>query len=210
MLVGLAAGLWPEAIFPPSGGPSPAPLPVLQSLAVAQVAFALLIYPLVLLCRAEAPVASPAGYWRSVVLESLVFLLLALPFYIPAAFLADAVAGDAVRTAASVASVFPLAWAAGAHFAAHRRARSAVLLGLVLIALGMPAAYYVALEFFPSGAAATPGNLSPLVFAWRTAAARLPGLLPRPLWAWLVWPAAAICLLLAMAMLGRCATRPRA
>ena len=34
-------GLWPEVIFPPSGGPKPAPLPVLQSLAVAQVVFVL-------------------------------------------------------------------------------------------------------------------------------------------------------------------------
>jgi len=203
MLAGLAAGLWPEAIFPPTGGAKASPLPVLQSLAVAQVAFVLLMYPLVLLCRAERSPALRAGYWRSVVAESFVLLVVSVPFYIPAAFLADAVAADVVRTAACVASVFPLAWAAGGHFAARRRAPWAVLLALVLIALGLPAVVYVALEFFPAGAAAAPGNLSPLVFAWRTAAARLPGILPRPLWAWLVWPVAAICLSLGMAAAGR-------
>ncbi len=53
-------------------------------------------------------------------IESAVYLLLAVPFYIPAAFLADAVVGDAVRTGICVASAFPLAWAAGAFFHRNR------------------------------------------------------------------------------------------
>ena len=206
LLAGLAAGLWPEAVFPTRQSPRPAPLPTLQTLAVAQGAFILLIYPLVLLLRARRRAASGASlsYWRPVLAESMVFLAISVPFYIPAAFLADAVSADGVRTGLHVASLLPVAWAAGAHFARRRAGDWAVLLALVVVALGLPAGAYIALEFFRPGPGRVLSLLAPGLLAWRTAAARQPALLPQPVWAWLIWPGAA-----AIGLLGHLFARPR-
>ena len=50
-LAGLGAGFWPDVIYPSPPDFHPAPLPVLQTLAVAQVGFFLLIYPIILFRR---------------------------------------------------------------------------------------------------------------------------------------------------------------
>ena len=195
LLAGLASGLWHDAIFPSRDSLQPAPLPVLQSLAVAQVAFVLLAYPMVLLRRSRrtsgVPAASVRTFWPETIVESSVYLLLAVPFYAVGAYLADATATDAVRTGLYLAGLLPLAWAAGAHFTDRRRGTSIVVLLLAITALGVPAAYYIALEFFPSGSGRWLRELAPATFAWRTGAARQDWWLPWPRWPWLLWPAVA-------------------
>ncbi|MCK4602408.1 MAG: hypothetical protein KAU28_08065, partial [Phycisphaerae bacterium] len=52
-LAGLAVGLWPDAVYPSKQIVRPASLPALQTLALAQISFMLLAYPLVLLRRDE-------------------------------------------------------------------------------------------------------------------------------------------------------------
>ena len=202
LLAGLGAGLWPETLWPTLAATDAAPLPTLQTLAVAQVLFILLVYPMVLLKRFAPPRTPgdgdenppPAGempYWRPVLAESAVFMLLAVPFYIPAAFLADATVADVVRHVICISTFFVVAWLAGAHFAQGRRGAWVVTLALLAVALGMPAACYAAAEFLSPTLKYWLAKVTPVLLAWDSAAARGPGLLPRPLWAWLGWLAAA-------------------
>jgi hypothetical protein len=217
-LIGLALGLWPEAVRPSLEDIRTAPLPTLRCVALAQVAFILLVYPLVLASRlgphgpppqmpgpekALAPARETGApdplavaretrptdkfYWLSAALESVVFLVISVPFYVPAAWLGDAVAPDAVRAALCVAAMFPVAWVAGA-LLARGPGRGAVLTVLLLVAVGLPAAWYVALEFLPRLRADWLVHLAPATFTWQQAASRLPSWTPHPLWAWLLWP----------------------
>lgn len=188
-LAGLAAGLWPGAIFLPRTAHAGAPLPALQALAVAQIAFGLLVQPLVALRRARG--GAVRRYWPGAVASRAAYLFLTLPFYIAAAYLADAVAADAVRAAIYVACVWTLPLVAGSHLAAGRAGRSVVMLVLVVAALGLPAAHYIALEFVTPRCAAFFARLSPFTFAWIVSGPRGGCWYPQPLWALLVWPAVA-------------------
>lgn len=194
LLVALAAGLWPESVYPHHYEPQSAPLTTLRATAVAQVAFILLIYPLSILGRLHRgtqPVASE-NYWKPVLTESAMFLLVGGIFYVPAAYLANATVFDTVRTALYIASLFPLSWVAGAYFIRRPRATAGVILLLVVIALGLPAAYYISLEFLKPGPNRWIEALSPALFAWKTSAPRLGTITPQPLWAWLTWPGIAL------------------
>ncbi|MHC4983961.1 MAG: hypothetical protein ACYTF6_12450 [Planctomycetota bacterium] len=183
-LAALAAGLWPEAVLV-----SPAPLRPLHALAVAQLTFGLLVQPLVVLWRAQR--GAVRRYWPAAIAEWCVYLFLAVPFYVAAAYIADAVAVDVVRVAIYVACVWTLPLTAGAHFAARRPGKGLVVLVLTLAALALPAAHYVALEFVTPGCARFFARLSPATFAWTTSAARGACWYPRPLWAAFAWPAVA-------------------
>ena len=158
LLAGLAAGLWPRTLWPELTHSTAAPLPTLQTLATAQLMFFLVIYPMVLIRRfggegapdAQGPAAS---YWRTVPAESALLMLLAVPLIIPAAFLANATVTDVIRHVICLAAFWPLVWLAGAHFARRRRGAWLVTGGLLLIALGAPAACYIATEFLTPAAA---------------------------------------------------------
>jgi len=200
LLAGLAAGLWPETLWPAIERRNAAPLPTLHTLAVAQLLFFLLVYPMVLLKRfsprSGPPAATPGPpaqrpYWRTVLPESLLLIVVAGPFYLPAAFLADATATDALRVAFCVASFLPLAWLAGAHFVRARRGASAVTLALLIIALALPAASYIAIEFLTPPAAHWTSMTTPALIVWRSATARVSTLWTQPLWTALAWPALA-------------------
>ena len=187
-LAGLAAGLWPEAIYPSRVDVRAAPLPVLKTLAVAQVAFFLLAGPLVLW---SLHAASPKRYWPRAAATLAAYLLAAAPFYVVGAYLADATPVDAVRTCVYIVCLMPAVAAAGVWLSAGGAARAVVLVGMPAVAIGLPAAYYMALEFLPAvGRAEWIRLLAPATFAWRTAASRGGSLLPSPAWAVLVWPAA--------------------
>jgi len=186
-LAGLAAGLWPEAVFLSRDPAAGAPLPTLKTLAASQIAFGLLVWPLVVLARAQR--GPRRRYWGGAVAEMIIYLVLAGPFYVAAAYLADAVATDVVRSAIYVACVWTLAVAAGAQLGSGKPGRVVVV--LVLAALGLPAAHYVALEFITPESARLLGRLSPATFAWSASASRGPSWYPQPLWAAIVWPAAA-------------------
>jgi len=189
LLAGLAAGLWPDAIYPARAELRPAPLPTLKALAVAQVAFILLGYPLVLFGRRRRE--WPARFWAAVLVESAGLLVAAVPFYLVAAYLADATAIDTVRTAIYAAALMPLAWSAGAWMARSPRWRPWVAVDMITITLALPAAYYIAREFLTPDPMDWLWHLAPATFAWQTASSRAPSLLARPLWALTIWPLAA-------------------
>lgn len=231
-LAGLAVGLWTEAVFVDRHGPPAAALPTLRSLAVAQVLFGLLAWPVIAVRRGrQGPQRwlPPAG-------ELGLCLLSAGPFYVAAAWFADAVWTDALRTALYVACVWSFALAAGVWLSTVRGSAEAPTLcheedarhrddggteaaGLrraggtpgaavvhllcVLAAVGMPMAHYVALEFGTAPAANAIARLSPSTFAWNTAGPRRGAWWPEPLWAAAFWPLLAVACASLRAMLAR-------
>jgi len=199
LVAAMAAGLWHEAIYPPREALQPAPLPTLQTLAVGQVAFFLLIYPLILLRRSCRQPIRPNLARR--VVEAAGLFAVTVPFYLAASYLGDAVASDVIRVALYVACLVPLSLVAGS-LLARARAAPAVLLGMLIVAMGLPAAYYLAREFFAASAGGWLWQLSPASFAWELARARGGGCLPGPAWAVLVWPGVAAGAALAGALVG--------
>ena len=210
-LGGLAAGLWPDAIYPSSGDFRPAPLPVLHTLAVAQVGFFLLVYPIVLFRRnslqsetlptgrqvRNPPLRAAAGpkpclpAGRYEIFETLGLFLATVPFYVAAGWVADATVVDCLRTGIAVAAICPLGWVAG-RLLARPAARGPVLAGLLGITIGLPGLYYIFRDFLRI----LPAEwmiwyLSPVTFVWSASAARNSSLFPEPIWAFLIWPCAA-------------------
>jgi hypothetical protein len=219
-LAGLAAGLWPGAIFFPRSLVGGA-LPALQSLGVAQVAFFLLAYPLIVSRRASKPSPMPKRVWLPCALESGLLLAATAPLYAAAAWVSDAVWGDCLRSALAVACLCPLSWAAGRGLAAARgsspgrgpatgqesaggdlpaekrspvagRGSSAILICLLLAAIGLPWAQYVCRDFAAADRAADVlWRISPATFVWDAAASRQPAWWPQPAWVIAIWVALA-------------------
>ncbi len=188
-LGGLAAGLWPDAIYPSSDDFRPAPLPVLHTLAVAQVGFFLLVYPIVLFRR--NPTQSEIPNLKSEILETLGLFLATVPFYVAAGWVADATVVDCLRAGIAVAAICPLGWVAG-RLLARPAARGPVLAGLLVIPIGLPGLYYIFRDFLRILPAEwVIWYLSPVTFAWSASAARNSLLFPEPIWAFLIWPCAA-------------------
>jgi len=199
LLGGLAGGLWPEVVYPGGDVYRPAALPTLRALAAAQAAFWLLAYPLIVLFRAAA--GRPRRWWPDTLVESLLWAFLTIPFYIPAVYLGDAVAADALRAAIYIACLWPFAWACGAWLSSPRRGRSVVLLGSVCVALGLPAAWYITAEFLAgAGLSECLWRIAPITQAWEVTAPRGSSVWPQPTWAVFVWPAAAVGVLAAFAL----------
>ncbi|MFP4054454.1 MAG: hypothetical protein ACLFV7_11400 [Phycisphaerae bacterium] len=199
-LLGLVAGLWPDAVHPAASTRS-AVLPTLSAVVVGQGVFLLLVYPLLLLRRQVHGTADPYG--RRVTGESVVALLTAAPFYVIGAFLADGTWLDAARVALQVALLFPLAWAAGL-WLGRPTARSAVLVAMAVIALGMIASWYIAAEFVPDAPRAILWEAAPLLRLWSLGLGRQEALFVGPIWAWAIWPTLA-----AVAGLVHLLTRPK-
>ena len=62
----------------------------------------------------------------------------------------------------------------------------------MLVAVAMPAAWYVAWDFLgAAGAVEWLWDLAPATFVYQAAGARRAGVLPRPLWAAACWPGVA-------------------
>jgi hypothetical protein len=207
LLAGLLAGLWPDAIYPPRYGVSPAPLPTLRTILLAQIAFALVAQPLIYMRRGQC--GQVANFWVEIIAETAAMFVVAAPFYYVAAYLADATLQDALRTAVYAGCLWFAAWAVSAHAWQPGRTQLgrtlAVVAGLVIF-LGLPAVYYLGKEFLwpdamPWANATGPGGdrlgrlywLTPALQAWDVAASRTGHWLPQPLWAALAWPGAAIC-----------------
>lgn len=240
-LLALAAGLWPEAIFPPSDNAlHAAPLPTLHTLAAGQVLFFLLVYPLVVGKRErEARHGGPsAGSGKNgglqisdfglkseilisgskrvscrdtnsefrdtffaTVTEIIGLFLVTIPFYFTAAWLGDATLRDVFRVVLAVAAVCPLSVLAG-RWLPRRGCAAWALIGLAVIALGLPGAWYIGVEFLGRSGQAL-WSASPVLFVWSSASARKATMLPQPLWAWLAWPILAV----AVTMIGVMADR---
>ena len=200
-LLALSVGLFPRIILASSQADSAGPPPALRALAVGQVAYLLLVYPLVLLARAgrgeraEPPQSSSPLALRAVAPEWLLWLLTALPFLAVGAYLADGTAADAVRVALLSALLLPTAWALARLARRGGTTMSLVLLLVVLAVLGGPAAWYLAVEFAPSPPPAWLWYAWPAALAWSAGAARADAWLPQPLWAWLLWPGVGLAVL---------------
>jgi hypothetical protein len=194
-LAGLTAGLWHERIVPSFSQPRSILLPTLQTLAVAQVFFFLLAYPIVLMKRQQGAEKNcglrnaDCGLKNrhfALLLELLGMFLVTTPLYIIAAWLSDAAARDVLRAILAVAAVCPLSVLAG-RLLARPAWRGGVMLLLLIIAMGLPGAWYICADFLYVSCDRL-RVLSPAVLAWTSAGARQANWLPEPLWAWLVWP----------------------
>jgi len=176
-LLGIAAGLWPEAIVFPKTPRRMTPLPTLSALAAAQVVFLLLIYPLIMLRRAtkHAGVAerttTPSFYNFCPGLataELAALVVAATPFYVVAAYFADGGASDVFRTALCVGAFIPLSvglcgWCLPARSPATRC--TALILGLSVAAC-LPAGVYLAHEFLRPAWADWLWQAAPVTLAW--------------------------------------------
>lgn len=188
-LIALAAGFWPGAIHP-SATEQGGALPALRCLAVAQAAFFLLAYPLILARRVR--LRGAARFWSSCAAESAVLLAAAAPLYAAAAWVSDALWTDCLRAALAVACLCPLAWSAGLWVARGRGWAGAAMIGLLVAAVGLPWACYVCLDF--AGAergAAWLWQAAPATLAWNSGAPRGEVWWPRPPWACVTWLAVA-------------------
>lgn len=183
-LTALAAGLWPEGLMPPEQSTTLTPPPTLQTLAVGQVVFVMLVYPLVLWRRRSMASLSPCCLHAAA--ESVGLLVVTIPLYITAGFFADATTTDVIRTAIAVALLLPAAWTAGL-LLARGLFRPVVLVVLISAVVGGPAMVYIVLEFLPELATGA-GEASPVVLLWRTAVERQTAVFPEPLWSALLWP----------------------
>ncbi len=186
LVAATAVGFWPDAIYRPKVHYEIATQPALQTLAVGQVGFILLVYPLVLFARRQR--GQMRRYVTEAAVESIGLGLVAVPFYAVAAYVANAVVGDVIRTVAYVACLLPLAWIAGAWMANSRFLRPWVMIDMLLVAIGLPATWYIAREFLSAGPLDWLWQLAPPTAAWENASPRMGYFLPQPLWAWLVWP----------------------
>lgn len=182
-VVGLAAGLWPEKIIPSFAFPRNIPLPVLQTLAVAQTFFFLLIYPLVLMYRQQREKRTPGSAKTSsnsqrptsdssifaLLLEFSGMLLVTLPLYVLAAWLSDATGKDAIRALLAVSVICPLGVLAG-RLLARPAWRGVVMLLLLVITFGLPGAWYLCTDFLFVRCRFL--EFSPMIFVWTQAGAR--------------------------------------
>lgn len=200
-LVALLIGLNPQAVYPTRREILPAPLPALQCLTAVQALFLLLVHPLMAMWRADRRSAggdedsgdtSPLRpeHWAGPLVELAAWLAATAPFYLAAAWLADATAADVARSVLYAVALCVLAFAAGTLMRTWKAARPVVLL-LLLLAAALPALYYVAREFFGVLPAEWLWDLAPATCAWQLAESRSPAILPHPLWPLLAWPALA-------------------
>ena len=200
LLVGLAAGLWPQAIFPSKSPVGAGALPTLQALAVSHVIFVLLIWPLMLMRGADGEAVRPG---RAIVTAT-VYVVVSAPLYVAAAWLGDAEPVDVIRTAVYVACLAPLGWAAGTYMAGGRAGSSWVLLAMLLLVAGVPAGHYIAREFLSgAGDAGWLWRLGPATGVWDVAAPAGRSLVPRCVWPLAVYFAAAAAISVAGMVLKR-------
>jgi len=197
LLAGLAAGLWPEAIYRPHVADASPVLPALPCLAVAQVAYLLGAHPLVLWSRRQSKRFS----WLFTVCESALLVVLAGPLLLMAAYVSDAGWADVLRTELALVLLMPLAWAAGAG-AASPAARSLVSLTILIVTAGLAATWYIVSEFVPSADAGVPWQLGAFTYAWDNAAHR-GAWYPQPAWPVLAYLAAGLAWLAAIALRSR-------
>lgn len=188
LLIFLGMGLWPQTVYPPSEGSARAALPTLQTVAMGQVSYFFLVFPLVMLRRfGRGQVTRPGAQCLGTLVGS---ILLGLPFYLVAAYLADATSIDGVRTMTLVAMLWPAGWAAGAWM--RRPSATAVVMTASLIAMaGLPAMVYVVKEFLPAWPADWLWDFAPATLTWQVAQSRQ-GLVSGPGWAALAWLAIAL------------------
>ena len=193
----LAVGAFAELLLPPHRASAlicPRALPVLLA---AQAGFLLLLYPL-LAARDPGGSLGPGRVLAAGAGEHALWLAASVPLYVVAAWLSDATACDVVRGVLYLAGVAAASWSLAAWAASGRAgALTAVTLVGGAAAVAAPVAWYLLVELAdaPPSAGWLPAA-APVTFAF-SLAGRSARWLPAPLWAWLLWPAAAVVLALA-------------
>ncbi|NQU76082.1 MAG: hypothetical protein HQ546_07215 [Planctomycetes bacterium] len=195
-LAALCVGLFPRLLLAESAAPT-GPLPALQALAIGQVGFALLIYPLILACRMQHRRCAED------IVEACLWMLMSLPFFAVAGYFADATAQDVVRVAVLTASMLFAGWGLADLAGWGSAGVSVSVLISVLIVLGGPMANYLAWAFWQELPPMWLWQGCPMTFASSVAAVRQDAWIPGPLWAWLLWPALAVTFVLVREGLGR-------
>lgn len=169
-LGGLTLGLFAREIFLPRSAGLPAPVPALQGVAVLEAAFFLLVYPIVL---ARRMLAGECVRVRFTLAECATMLGASGVLLAGAAYLADATAVDVLRSAVSVALLWPLAWAAGLTMGRHEAARAWGLAAAGVWTFGLPAFAYIVHELLPAFYRPWMWRGAPLVLCWRLSTSRL-------------------------------------
>lgn len=215
-LAGLACGLWADEVIPPKTANRPLPLHTLSTLTMSQMVFFLLVYPVAILRRGERrrerPGERPAQeslaiqqggrdnglFWAWRFLPQALFLLLVVtvPFYVIATYLADATLLDCLRGALAVLLVLPLCLAICSWLRLGGVWRTMGGAMMMLLAMGLPAAWYIAAEIVKASWSEVLWDLGPVTLAWNNGQDRLGLLLPRPVWAWGLWQGVAAAMLL--------------
>jgi len=178
----LAVGLWPDAIYPNETHGAQV-LPVLPCVAVGLAVWYTLVWPLVT-ASLGSRMRGKAG-----LIQLVTSLIASMPLIVLAAFLSDSNAADVARTVVALGLLWPVSWQVGRWLGG--RCGDLALLGVLLVLLGWPAAYYILREWCttsPLGPARWLWRLGPLTFIWETASLRRGGWLPDPLWPALLWP----------------------
>jgi len=191
LLAALAAGLWPEAIHHSHVYRPDAPLPTLQTLAVAQCCYFLLVWPIVIAARSDAR-RGPLG--AAAVAETIVLVVAAIPLYVAGAYFADATVVDWARTATAVCGQLPLAWAGSLWIATYRPGRPWVALNALALVFGGAVGWYVIRDLLggaAGGAAEAAWQISPITFAWQAAQSQGRRWFAEPLWPMAAWALAA-------------------
>jgi len=193
LLIGLAIGLWPGSIRVSVDPYSPSLTPAVQTLAISQVVFYLVAYPVIALFRASP--GRRERWWPDTVVETLFWTFAGAALFVPAVWLSGSVPSDAIRGMAYVCALWPMAWVCGVWLASRKAGGSAVMLILIFAAVGLPWLWYVSAEFFPAaGWHEALWKLCPVTQAWDVASPRGAGgdFSPSPVWAIVVWPVAAV------------------
>lgn len=205
-LLGLGVGLFPQVL---SATSNPYASHALQVLAVAQIEFLLLAYPAILIFRQlriprnRLPYAGAAHLKLALLpsmFEIVLWAVLAVPFWAAAGYFADATFQDVIRTAILWAGFFLPAWGMALLARRGEGGRTIALLLAAVFGLGAPAAGYVVREFsahFPAWL----GKIIPATLAWSVAQSRLGHWAPRPLWAFVLFPAIGLAMILLHAAL---------
>ncbi|MBT3199438.1 MAG: hypothetical protein HN350_05935 [Phycisphaerales bacterium] len=193
MLIGLAIGLWPESIRGACDPYSRFSVYPLQTLALAQVAFYLLVYPVITLFRMSG--RRTWRLWPDAIVETLFWAFITCVFYVPAVWLSASVPADAIRAAGYVCCFWPLAWVCSLWLVSGKPAAAMIVFISVFTAIGLPWLWYVSAEFFQgAGFSEALWNIAPLTRCWDIAAPSSSEAVLGPVWSIILWPILAVVL----------------
>ncbi len=200
-LAALAAGAFPELIVPAHVADRMASPPALRAVLAAGAGFVILFCPLVLARRGE--VRPTLRCFLAATGEYLLVVIAAIPLYVVAAWLADAVVLDVVRGVLYLTGVAVGAWGLALWASAGRGwLLTAAALLAAIVAIAMPVTYYLVAELTAAGYRLDwLWQAAPVTCAFSVAASRSGTWHPAPLWAWALWPAVGAALTFARLLL---------
>ncbi len=183
MLGALALGLWPGALHPMAG--SGTTLPALRIVAAGQAVFIVLIHPALLARRS-------GNLYRLWALHLAIMLSVSVPFLVVSAYVSDAVAVDVVRVTIYGLFLWLIVPASATLIRAGGLRTTLSMLVLVIMGAGLPAAWYIMMDFSRWRHAEVFRFASSVMFAFDNAASRGHVFGGLPLWSALLPVAVAL------------------